>query len=292
MKKVFCISCHRNTNPLIFLVEYLSSFEENTILIHVDLKSDLSDFKNLERDNVRFIEERVSVSWGSVSQIELTINLLFQANKLNYDYLFFLSGDDLPCKSNNDLNKFICSIDSHNLIDFQDERSRYVDPKDRVKYNYPNIIRKRNKDIFDKIFKKLFFSYKFLFVNFSYIKHRKKIDKFYKGTNWFGLNSSTVSSIISFLGENSWYLNMYRNSFCADEVFFHTLIRHLNIEGNFHNINYMNDALRYIDWVSGPDYPKILNDSDDILKIKMSHCLFARKFPSDISKDVFKELIK
>ncbi|HGV3901192.1 TPA: beta-1,6-N-acetylglucosaminyltransferase, partial [Klebsiella pneumoniae] len=77
----------------------------------------------------------------------------------------------------------------------------------------------------------------------------------------------------------------------ADEVIFHTAIKHLGREDIFHDENYINDALRYIDWVSGPEYPKILNE-EDVDKIKKSNCIFARKFPHDIASELFYKIIE
>ncbi|HFS3846744.1 TPA: hypothetical protein ACHYZO_004208, partial [Escherichia coli] len=47
-----------------------------------------------------------------------------------------------------------------------------------------------------------------------------------------------------------------------DEVFFHTLLKHLNVTDIYHNTTMINDALRYIDWTTGPEYPRMLNEKD------------------------------
>ena len=47
-------------------------------------------------------------------------------------------------------------------------------------------------------------------------------------------------------------------------------------------------ALRYIDWKSGPEYPKILNN-DDFDLIKKTECLFARKFDDNLDVEMFME---
>ncbi|HFO6519256.1 TPA: hypothetical protein ACHK4A_005640, partial [Escherichia coli] len=51
-------------------------------------------------------------------------------------------------------------------------------------------------------------------------------------------------------------------SLCGDEVFFHTLLKHLNVTDIYHNTTMINDALRYIDWTTGPEYPRMLNEKD------------------------------
>ncbi|HFO5786019.1 TPA: hypothetical protein ACHKCT_004846, partial [Escherichia coli] len=52
------------------------------------------------------------------------------------------------------------------------------------------------------------------------------------------------------------------HSLCGDEVFFHTLLKHLNVTDIYHNTTMINDALRYIDWTTGPEYPRMLNEKD------------------------------
>ncbi|HFO9507643.1 TPA: hypothetical protein ACHK56_004393, partial [Escherichia coli] len=56
--------------------------------------------------------------------------------------------------------------------------------------------------------------------------------------------------------------DMYKHSLCGDEVFFHTLLKHLNVTDIYHNTTMINDALRYIDWTTGPEYPRMLNEKD------------------------------
>lgn len=290
MKKVFCFLCHRVTNPLIYSVNYLSSFEENTVLIHVDAKSCIDDFHFLQARNVLFVQNRVEVTWGSYSQIASTLNVFAEALHTDFEYLFLLSGDDLPAQTNQSINAFLSSIQKQNLIHFQDERNSYVNPQSRVKFNHPNVCFARNKNLIEKAQVLSFRFFKHLYIATAFKRHAHKIAAFHKGTNWLSLNHRTVSALVDFINTNPWYCDLYRHSFCGDEVFFHTAIKHLGIEDNYHDPKKMNDALRYIDWKSGPDFPRIL-DEDDMQKIKISGCLFARKIPHNISPSFFNKLL-
>lgn len=290
MKKVFCFLCHRVTNPLIYSVNYLSSFEENTILIHVDAKSCIEDFHFLQARNVFFVQNRVEVTWGSYSQIVSTLNVFYEALQTEFEYLFLLSGDDLPCQTNQSINAFLSSIKKQNLIHFQDERNRYVNPVSRVKFHHPNVCFARNKNLIKKAEVLTFRLFKHFYIANAFKRYSHKIAGFHKGTNWFSLNHRTVSALINFIDTNPWYCDLYRHSFCGDEVFFHTAIKHLGIDDNYHAPHKLNDALRYIDWKSGPDYPKIL-EQQDVHKITASGCLFARKIPHNVSFEFFQELL-
>ncbi|HDS5346341.1 TPA: hypothetical protein QH304_004113 [Klebsiella pneumoniae] len=294
MKKIFCITCHKISNALSITVEYLSTFSENTILIHVDKKSKIEGFYNLlhfNKDNVVFIPDRIDVTWGTYSQIQASLNLFNKALEYDFDYLFLLSGDDIPCMSNEQINVQLNTIGFYNLIHYQDGRNSFVDPISRVKYVYPDFFFLRNIGIKHRLYKRLFFLLKFLFVSKCFKRNGDKIDGYFKGTNWFGLNRETTIAMMLFINNNEWYRELYYKSCCADEVIFHTAIKHLGREDIFHDENYINDALRYIDWVSGPEYPKILNE-EDVDKIKKSNCIFARKFPHDIASELFYKIIE
>ncbi|WP_227670334.1 beta-1,6-N-acetylglucosaminyltransferase, partial [Klebsiella variicola] len=104
---------------------------------------------------------------------------------------------------------------------------------------------------------------------------------FYKGTNWFSFNRKTVGDVLEFVTNNNWYLNVFEQSLCGDEVFFHTLLKFIGVDDIFHDPEKVNDVLRYIDWSTGPDYPRILNGTD-LYRIKKSGCIFARKFTQPV----------
>ena len=78
-------------------------------------------------------------------------------------------------------------------------------------------------------------------------------------------------------------------------MFFHTIIMNSKYKDKIYNYNSSYDdihmALRYIDWVSGPEYSKIL-DEEDFKKIKDNKntgCIFARKFDENINIDKYKK---
>ena len=55
-----------------------------------------------------------------------------------------------------------------------------------------------------------------------------------------------------------------------------------------HRIKDCETGLRYIDWDSGPDYPRTLDESD-FDKMKQSGMLFARKMNTDITVDILEK---
>lgn len=292
MNKVLCFLCHKKTKPLSMMVDFFSKNRSNKIIIHVDSKSDINEFSCFSAySNVILLSERHNVLWGGVGMVSATISLLKEALNHKFDYLFLLSGDDLVCVDERYLDDFLNNINLFNLIHYQDERNGYVNPDNRVKYRYPSFFFKKESNRLDYLRRLFFKLFKFSRINKEYHNFISSGHRFYKGSQWFGLNHKTVSDIILFLNENSWYLDLYRDSLIPDEVFFHTLIKYIGINDLYSDKTKVSDALRYTDWITGPDYPRSL-DYDDVDKIKKSGCLFARKFKHDTSVHLFDELRK
>ncbi|WP_026889099.1 beta-1,6-N-acetylglucosaminyltransferase [Clostridium beijerinckii] len=271
MKIAYCIICHKYTKILKQTVDLL--FNNNDIYIHVDLKSNIKEFFAI-KDKVTFIDERIDVKWGSFSQVEATINLLENTKHKRYDYIFLLSGDCLPLRSDskiketltNNKNKEYVALDIH----FSQEEINK-----RVKKLYSNVYYSKNNNFINRIIKKII--YKYLPEN----ELLDRLPKLYKGTNWFGITEELRNYILEYIDVNKWYIDAFKQSFCCDEVFFHTIIFNSKYKENIYQANDKSNicfqALRYIDWKTGPDYPRTL-DETDFKKMKESECLFARKF--------------
>lgn len=284
------------TKSLVWSVQYLSSSDNNIIIIHYDKKSDIETVSFLKKENVFFIENRIDIAWGGVSQINATLLLLKYSLKFDYDYCFFISGDDVPVMSNDRIDAFLLSNDNAEFIHYQDERNKYIDPYERCIYKYPSFFFSRKNDIFTKLLKKAHKITKpILFKNSFFIKEMKagSIPKLYKGTNWFAFTYKTCEWIVNEVDSKPNYLKSFEYSLCADEVFFHSLLKTKPDVVFYHDTTKINDALRYIDWKSGPQYPKFL-DSNDIDLIINSGCFFCRKVDdrmSDFDFTKFKRLV-
>ncbi|WP_201578195.1 beta-1,6-N-acetylglucosaminyltransferase [Psychrobacter okhotskensis] len=285
MNKVFAITCHKITNPLVHTVRYLSSFEENIVLVHVDKKANIQDFIVLKNNNVHLIPNRIEVTWGHITQIISVIELMRFSLRFNYEFFFLLSGDDIPIKNNNKINTFLEHFFDYNFIHYQDLVTKYINPEDRVRYNYPKFFYFREKTVITKAKKLFVYRFKNIFFrNKEFYRIKNKIPRMYKGTNWFTLKKDTVKYVINYIEKNEWYLDLFNKSICGDEVFFHTIIKTNNKLKIFSDNKYPHKALRYIDWYTGPQYPKVLKEEDKQRMIS-SNNLFARKIDENATKD-------
>ena len=289
MNFIYGIICHQFTHPLIFLVSELIKSPHSIILIHVDQKSEIKHIRTSlpNSSQIYFLTERVDVQWGAYTQIEATLKLLNYANQFDYKYFSLLSGDDIPLMPIEHIEKYLLTSDQE-YIGYEP----LADPAHRVKYLYPAFFFIKEKSIVAKMkCKILTFLHKFgLFT-----QNIDQLPELYKGSQWFILSHQAVQYILDFIENNKNYDLAFRKSLCADEVYFHTILynSYLN-ERIYHPEDEQEVAeggLRYIDWMSGPDYPKILDESD-FDKMKQSGMLFARKVKSNIALDLLEKHFK
>lgn len=290
MKFIYGIICHRVTTALQVLIDELSKSPNSIILIHVDKKSDINQFKKeLNNKSIIYISDRVDVRWGSFTQIEATLNLLHEAKKYDFKYFSLLSGDDICVKPISQIEEFLSKSNQEYI-----GHDKFTDPTPRLKniYSFNFLFKKSSSKSFtEKVLLKLIsVSFKIgLFKNNFY----QDLPKLYKGTNWFTLTYDSISYIDNYLDKNKNYINAFKKSFCGDEVFFHTIIYNSPFKEKI-NLNYDLSppmmALRYIDWKTGPDYPRTL-DKSDFKRISSSNALFARKMSPDLTLKELNEFL-
>lgn len=210
MNVAYCITCHRYSKILNKNVEILS--KNNDVYIHVDKKSDIEKFKELEK-KAKFIENRIEVTWGDYSQIESTLNLLEETKKKEYDYIFLISGDDLPLKNDKDIKQFLYDNKGKEFIEIKEDIDCL---EDRLKYKYSKLLKKRKKKIFEKLYEKILKKFKLLKRNEYY----ECLPKIYGGSNWFCISNNFRDYIFKFLDENKNYKKAFYYSICGDEEFY------------------------------------------------------------------------
>ena len=108
MKIAFLISAHTDPQHLLRLTEQLP--EDSETFVHVDLKSNLQEFRaTVTSPRVHFIEERYDVMWASMQQVKFQRALVKEALSFgtHFDYLFTLSGLDYPVWSNQRITDYL-----------------------------------------------------------------------------------------------------------------------------------------------------------------------------------------
>jgi hypothetical protein len=281
LKIAILILVHRLPAQAIRLIQTLLHDKDITVFVHVDLKSPevfdslYSEFSG--NANVVFTPLRCRVYWGSYNQIRATLELMKTARAhQDFDYYSLVSGQDLPIKPLHELKDYLKKNSGKEfIVHFKlpdpgnwggngglDRLQLYwLDAKiPRYSFTY-----RRINDFIHKIQKRF---------NFK----RKLKYELYGGFNWFTLSGIAVSYILNYLNEDKRYLKRYKFTSCADEIFIQTILMNSPLKENV-----VNADLRYINWASGPEYPKIMRMDDFETLINSQDKFFARKF--DPAKD-------
>lgn len=251
MRHLIGVMTYQMTTSLEVLVNLMS--DEMDILLHVDAKSDLQQY-DIIKDKVSFIDQRVPVFWGDVSQIKAMLAIFSYAKKFNYDYVSLVSESDLPLKKPEDINLFLEQHLGSEYIGYSIKGFEEAD--ERLKYRYFNFYKKRGNPL-RYLFKK-FKLYK-LFKNKCY----RILPKLYKGSQWMTLSRNAIKYIFDFLEQNPSFIKAFESSYCPDEVFFQTILFNSPLKENIFMIENppLDDnamSLRYIDWETGPTFPTVL----------------------------------
>ena len=109
-----------------------------------------------------------------------------------------------------------------------------------------------------------------------------------KGSNWASLTSRSVEVL---LGKEKMIKKITFASSCADEVYKQTILYNYANDTIFYDECGNTTDLRYVDWSSGGNHPKILDESD-YEKLTISGKLFARKFDEQESKKLIYKMLK
>ena len=118
-----------------------------------------------------------------------------------------------------------------------------------------------------------------------------KINKLYGGSTWWSLSRETLQYVINYTKKEKYLINRMKYTFCPEELYFQTVIMNSD-----YSKKVINNNLRYMDWNyrrvgKYSSSPAVLNLSD-LIHIKRSFYLFARKFESSISNDLKSALLK
>lgn len=116
MKIAFLISTNKDARHLRDLIDSLPT--DADYYIHVDAKRDLLHFENMvRRQNVTFLRNRMSVVAGSLSEVQVQVELLRKAlDAGNYDYLVHICGSDYPLWGNSCIDNFFANANGRQII--------------------------------------------------------------------------------------------------------------------------------------------------------------------------------
>ncbi len=285
-KLIYLIIYHKDKDQLSNLISQIIN-EHVLIYIHVDRKVDIRELDDLKvKFPIRFVNNRVNVRWGSFSVIQSNLNGFKQIllDKLTFDHMVILSGQDFPLVSNHEIMGHFSNYDETSFvhhINFQDKCAHLLDRVSKYHFFLPN-----NKLIVYPYSgnNKLKTLINILLAYLKPLKLPRDISEhktLYFGSNWVKLSYKATNFINHYCSSNS--LTFFKQSFIPDEIFYQTIL--LNATETERG-KIINENLTFTHWDRPDDlYPKPL-DLDDLPRLKVSKKLFARKYDSVLSKDL------
>ncbi|NLR62650.1 beta-1,6-N-acetylglucosaminyltransferase [Chitinophaga polysaccharea] len=282
MKIFYLILAHHQLNRLDKLITALNH-EHAQFILHVDKKADIREIKELRKKyqgKVVLIRRRFDIAWGGYNMVKATLSLIRKAVKESEKgYLVLLSGEDFPLKSADHIYDGLHENYGVEYIEhfaLPDPRWSMNGGLDRINY-YWHIDELKREGSFT-----------------TYIDQQQTghVRPYFEGiipcggSQWWCITFECAKYILRFLKTNKIYEEYYKYCYIPDEMFFQTLILNSPFK---HNV--MNNNLRYIDWESGPQFPKELtmHDLDSLVK---SGKFWARKFKDAVGVTVISEIEK
>lgn len=295
IKKNYILLVHKEPFQLRRLIEKLND-SNSLFFIHIDLKSDIQPFeKIINLKNVVFIKERVNAIWGDYAQVVAMLNLLRNVlQRKNSGRIIFLSGQDYPIKSKNHIENYLKKNANYEFIGYDEMPEKmYNERVEKYRFNLsdkrgdyiilPPVLRLTMKD-YKTIIYSIFFK-KLNPLNLLAIctkKRKFKYKKHYKGTNWWSFRFDTAEMVYHYYLKNKNYLdNYYKHTHCADEQFFHTILKEIM---KIHPKIETKPILHFIDWNrKNVSLPVTFKKEDVSLLLEQKEDkLFARKFNYNI----------
>jgi hypothetical protein len=272
------------------LVKALSS-RSSAFFLHIDRKSNLGDFSNLNGETVYVSRERIPVYWGDFSQVEAVLILLrlALAEQIRFDYFVLLSGTDYPLQPVSYIDRFFESNSGKefmNIVQLPCEAAGK--PISRLTTYQPSPGDSQPA----RVMRKLLVTAGVIPAERDYKPYLRNLVP-YGGSTWWALSREACEYIQRFIDNEPEVVNFFKHTICPDESFFQTII------GNSPYKARTQRNLTYADWSSGGPNPAYLTEThlefltatasivlDDVYGT--GEILFARKFSDEAEEIVLR----
>ncbi|MBT33739.1 MAG: hypothetical protein CMO01_29090 [Thalassobius sp.] len=291
MKKLaFLILAHNDAVHLRKLIKALNY--NSDFYIHIDKKSDIRKFKKLiPFENVYFIKDRFSISWAGISMVDAQMSMIREALKKSeqYSHAVMITGSCYPIKSVKTIYEYFTSNSQKEFITFIDMREspeHYIKLVKQKWFKEP-LLRIKQLKYLDK-------GIRFLLNKLRLKNHWNENIIPYTGHTWCALTMNCCQYVYDYHTKNSWFRDMNRYTFAADEHYLHTIIG---------NSSFMNSTMGKADYKGRGLYQytsyylidsslKKWYDLRDWQEIIESDKLFVRKVNSKTGSELVSKISK
>lgn len=284
MKFAYLILAHNNFIQLVRLVHQLNC-EQVSIFIHIDekceidadhLKGGLSDC-----NNVFILDNKKNITRKDFGIAETTVKLISTCLQQDYyEYISIISGQDLPLVSNNDITNYLEKNKGSEFLKHMElpAENNWYDNEGLERHEYYSAIDELGLNACGQM------------ADAQKIENHKRSFsgglKLYRGSGWFTITHSCARYVIEFFSKRTELVSFFRYTYASEEILFPTIIMNSPFKENV-----VNNNLRYIDWKSGHQYPKILMRENVDIVIN-SGKLWTGKFDTKIDGTVLDQLEK
>lgn len=285
MKIAYIVLCHKNLDQTNQLINQLDNGLCD-FYVHIDKKCATFNF---DSSNVFLVpdHDRIDVKWAHVSMVYATLNAmkLVKATSREYDYVFLLSGQDFPIKSNDEIQAFLNQNKGSNFIEVLDHSSedylRYL-KRNTLKYSECLMGRAFLPKALKKILIILTGGQNRTFSAFKR-KNTTGVD-FEFGSQWWAITYECFNWILNYAEEHKELLEYYKNCLTPDESFFQTIFMLSPYKDT------KKDFLTYLEWDKNNNNPRILLENDIEMLINLKDKIFARKFDETVDQKAIMDL--
>ena len=272
MKQAILITAYKDIEQLDLLIQQFDN--DFNFYIHIDKKSKIQK-KQIELlkqiENVKCVIQDFKINWGGLNHLKAYLKLSEIALKNSENEVFHLiTGQDYPLKSKAEFKKFFDENKHLNFIEF--------DKMPTPNWKDGGMYRLEHFNFHDYINAKTYIGNRmhpriFKFQKWFNVKRPIHFDlQCFGGSTYWSLSRIVLQYVIDYTNKNPAFLNRFKFSFCAEEIYFQTII--LNSK---HKQNVVDNNLRFIDWESGKGgYPAFF-DERDFGRLVDSNKFFARK---------------
>lgn len=292
IKHAYIITINGNL-PVVNTCLQMLDFASNDFYILCDKKwgghkTILSNLTTLKRASVRYVDSKI-INWGGYSQVSAVLQLLMAVvdSGIDYKYIHFLQGSDLPIKNNYQIIDFFEKNKGMEFINIDKSQTGHSWAEYCCKYQYffsHNRFYRKSK--LCKIFNLLVANLQRLIGIQSH-----KTTTFYYGSALFSITLDFAKYIIS---QHDQIYKLFRWSLAPDEKFIQTIFMNSPFSNNLYSEeeNSIMANAYLIDWTSREhNSPKVwrISDIEQLMSQPQGVC-FARKFIASVDMDVVIEL--
>ncbi len=301
-KLVFFLQTHKNENQILKLVQTLKKSHSTEVFILIDhdytttnLSPDI--FSNIE--NVHILKGKNKRYRGDFSLIDPYFRAItyLDQKKVEYSWLIYLSGQDYPLISIDDMATFLESTPYEGFIKFteastrwkENNQKRYLNQYIRIPNSLswilkPLLVRKTKIENNTPI--KLYPNYGPVVGLPARTTPFSESFKLYRGHQWHTLSKTCVDYIRVFAEKNPKVIKYFKKTMVPDEAIIQTILVNSN------TFNLCNDHKRFFTFKgSQKGHPRFLTP-EDFREISPKKYHFARKIDENIHPGILEMIDK